>query len=58
MASICQGFLELAECGLAHNIARFRELSQKHEWSAAELKRAMDCPKRVQAFAGQHGVEA
>lgn len=57
VASICEGFLELAECGLANNIARFRDLSQKHEWSAAELKRAMDCPKRVETFAGQQGLK-
>ena len=57
VASICEGFLELAECGLANNIARFRDLSQKHEWSAAELKRSMDWPKRVETFAGQQGLK-
>ena len=31
VASICEGFLELAECGLANNIVRFRDLSRKQE---------------------------
>ena len=56
VASLNQAFLQLAECGLASNVTRFRDLSYKREWSAAELKHMMDWPKRVERFSAQQGL--